>query len=319
MRITDRVKRVLSCYEGERPGVKVNLARIMMHGRLAGSGKVVILPVDQGFEHGPARSFSVNPPAYDPHYFFELAIDAHLNALAAPLGLLVSGADSYAGEVPLILKANDADSLASEKNQAITASVRDALELGCVAVGYTIYPGSEHQYEMFEEVRAAAAEARAHGLAVMIWAYPRGGTLSKEGETALDVTAYSVQIAALLGAHIIKVKLPSEHIEQVEAKAAYAAMDADFSLLRHRVAHVMEAALGGRRIVVFSGGPAKDAAVLLEEARAIRDGGGHGSIVGRNSFQRPRQDALDLLDQIVQIHLDTRVGPAVAAGEHSAS
>lgn len=307
MPISEQVSRILAFYDGERPGVKANLARMLMHGRTAGSGKLVILPVDQGFEHGPARSFAPNPAAYDPLYVFDLAAEAQLSALAAPLGLLAAGADRYAGAVPLILKANSANSLAMEDDQAITGTVRDALELGCSAIGYTIYPGAGRQYEMFEEVRASAAEARASGLAVVIWAYPRGGMLSKEGETALDVVSYSAHMAALLGAHIVKVKLPSAHIEQAEAKAAYEGMGIDFSVLGNRVAHVVKATFDGRRIVVFSGGPAKDDKALFDEVRAIRAGGGYGSIIGRNSFQRPRQDALSMLDRVIRIYLGEEV------------
>lgn len=300
MHLTDAVREVLGYYDGERPGVKANLARLLMHGRMGGSGRLVILPVDQGFEHGPARSFAPNPPAYDPLYIFELAIEAELSALAAPLGLLAAGADRYAGAVPLILKCNSANSLGEVRDQAITATPRDAIELGCSAVGYTIYPGSEHQYEMIEEVRAAAAEARSLGLAVVVWAYPRGGGLSKEGETALDVVAYSAHMAALLGAHIIKVKPPSAHIEQKEAKAAYEGTD--WSALSARIAHVVKACFNGRRIVIFSGGPARGTDAMLDEARAIRDGGGRGSIVGRNAFQRSREDALDLLGRMMSIY-----------------
>jgi class I fructose-bisphosphate aldolase len=302
MQITDEVRRVLDNYDGERPGVKANLARMMMTGRLAGTGKLVILPVDQGFEHGPARSFAPNPAAYDPLYVFDLAIEAGLSALAAPLGLLAAGADYYAGAIPLILKANNANALSGDKDEAITGTARDALELGCSAVGYTIYPGSDRQYEMFEEIRAGAAEARALGLAVVIWAYPRGGTLSKEGETALDVVSYGAHMAALLGAHIIKVKPPSAHIEQPEAKAAYANDGRDYTQLSQRIAHVVQSTFAGRRIVIFSGGPSRDIDTLLTEIRAIRDGGGFGSILGRNSFQRPRAEALDMLDRIIRIY-----------------
>ena len=302
MRFPDAVQRVLEWYDGERPGVKANLARILMHGRTGGTGRLLILPVDQGFEHGPAASFAPNPAAYDPRYHFELAIEAGVSALAAPLGFLTVGADRYAGAVPLILKANNANGLGSVKDESITATVRDALELGCSAIGYTVYPGSDRQYEMFEEVRAGAAEARASGLAVVIWAYPRGGTLSREGETALDVVAYGAQIAAQLGAHIIKVKPPTDRIETAQAKPAYAAMQRDFSTLEYRVAHVVEAAFAGRRLVVFSGGPAKDIDAIYAEVTAIAAGGGHGSIVGRNTFQRPRADALAMLERIATIH-----------------
>jgi len=302
MKITRNVRRILANYESDCPGTKANLARILMHGRLAGTGKLVILPVDQGFEHGPARSFAPNPPAYDPHYHYRLAIDAGLSAFAAPLGLLEAGADTFAGAVPTILKLNSANSHAVTKDQAVTASVGDALRLGCSAIGFTIYPGSEDQFGMIEEIRELAEEAKAVGLAVVIWSYPRGGNLSKEGETAIDVTAYAAHMAALLGAHIIKVKPPAAYIEQAEAKKVYEAQKIDVSSLTARIAHVVRSAFDGRRIVVFSGGGAKGDKELLDEIRQIRDGGASGSIIGRNSFQRPREDALKLLDAVVKIY-----------------
>ena len=302
MNITPRVREILNAYESDCPGTKTNLARILMHGRLGGTGRLVILPVDQGFEHGPARSFAPNPAAYDPHYHFRLAIDAGLSAYAAPLGMLEAGAGSFAGAVPTILKLNSANSHSTVKDQAVTASVSDALRLGCAAIGFTIYPASDDQYEMIEELRELAEEAKAAGLAVVVWSYPRGGRLSKAGETAIDVCAYAAQIAALLGAHIIKVKPPAAHIEQEEARKVYEARGIDISTLRARVAHVVQSAFAGRRLVVFSGGSAKGAEGLFDEARAIRDGGGTGSIIGRNTFQRPRDEALAMLDTIVGIY-----------------
>jgi class I fructose-bisphosphate aldolase len=302
MKITPRVRKILSHYESDNPGTKANLARILMQGRLGGSGRLVILPVDQGFEHGPARSFAPNPPAYDPHYHFQLAIEAGLSAYAAPLGMIEAGAESFAGAIPTILKMNSANSLSAAKDQALTASVNDALRLGCAAVGFTVYPGSEHAYAMMEEVREHAAEAKAKGLAVVVWSYPRGGTLSKDGETAIDVTAYAAHMAALLGAHVIKVKPPTAHIEQPEARKVYETRKIDIASPAARIAHVVQSCFAGRRLVVFSGGPAKDQAGIEAEARAIRDGGGAGSIIGRNSFQRPREEALALLDRLVRIY-----------------
>jgi class I fructose-bisphosphate aldolase len=302
MQLTDPVRAALGRYDGERPGVKANLARLMMHGRPGGSGSLVILPVDQGVEHGPGRSFAANPAAYDPHYIFQLAVDAQLSALAAPLGLLSAGADRFAGEVPLILKANGGNSLSAEKDQGVTAGVRDALELGCSAIGFTIYPGSPHQYEMFEEVRDGIAEARAAGLPTVVWAYPRGGDLLPEDENALDVVATAAQVAVQLGAHIVKVKLPTDRIARKENRAAYESMLIDFSSPAARVAHVIQAAFAGRRLVVFSGGPSKELETLYGDARAIREGGGHGSIVGRNSFQRPRAEALQMLARLAAIY-----------------
>jgi class I fructose-bisphosphate aldolase len=301
MKMTKTVRKILANYESDNPGTKANLARMLMAGRLAGTGKMVILPVDQGFEHGPARSFAVNPPAYDPHYHFSLAIDAGLNAYAAPLGMLEAGADSFAGQIPLILKVNSSNSWATNKDQAVTAGVDDALRLGCSAIGLTIYPGSESFDDMVEEARELIAEAKSVGLAAVVWSYPRGGQLSKDGELALDVGAYAAHLACLIGAHIVKVKLPSDHIEQGDAKKAYAG--GDWSSQASRVAHVVRSCFEGRRLVVFSGGATKGADAVFEDARAIRDGGGNGSIIGRNSFQRPRPEALALLDRIVRIYL----------------
>src|SRR5579871_6530818 len=299
-----RVQEILSWYGSDNPGTLTNLARLMNHGKLAGTGKMVILPVDQGFEHGPARSFGPNPPAYDPRYHFELAIEAGCNAYAAPLGFLEAGAREFAGDIPLILKLNDHDLLLNEKdpNQAQTASVEDALRLGCVAIGFTIYPGSEHRIEMYERLRALAAEAKRNGLAVVVWSYPRGSGLSKEGETAIDVCGYAAHIAAQLGAHIIKVKLPTAHIEQPEARKVYETQRIPIETLPERVRHVVQCAFDGRRIVIFSGGPQEQDAALLNEVRAIKEGGGFGSIIGRNSFQRAKPDALRLLSQIMEIY-----------------
>ncbi len=300
MAMTPAVRAILANYESDNPGVKGNLARILMQGKLGGTGKLVILPVDQGFEHGPARSFAVNPDAYDPHYHYQIAIDAGLSAYAAPLGMLEAGADTFAGQIPTILKVNSSNSWASGVNQAVTGGVEDALRLGCAAIGFTIYPAADDVFDMMEEVREMSAEAKAVGLPTVIWSYPRGGTLSKTGELALDVGAYAAHMAALLGAHIIKVKLPSDHIEQADAKKAYEGLDT--STQAKRVAHVVKSCFNGRRIVVFSGGAAKGADAVYQDARDIRDGGGNGSIIGRNTFQRPRGEALAMLDRLVAIY-----------------
>lgn len=302
--MSTRVREILGWYGSDNPGVLTNLARLMNHGRLAGTGKFVILPVDQGFEHGPARSFAPNPPAYDPRYHFELAIEAGCNAYAAPLGFLEAGARDFAGQIPLILKLNDHDLTMNERDpdQALTGSVEDALRLGCAAIGFTIYPGSEHRLEMYEQIRGLAAEAKRNGLAVVIWSYPRGSGLSKEGETAIDVCGYAAHLAAQLGAHIIKVKLPTERIEQEEARKVYEAQHIPIGTLAERVAHVVQCAFNGRRIVIFSGGAFDSEAALLEEARSIHAGGGFGSIMGRNAFQRPKTEALRLLRQIMEIY-----------------
>jgi class I fructose-bisphosphate aldolase len=298
---TAKVREILSWYSSENPGVKANLARLMNTGRLAGTGKFVILPVDQGFEHGPARSFAPNPGGYDPRYHIELAIEAGCNAYAAPLGFIEHVASDYAGDIPLILKLNNSDSLSKghEPCSAITGSVEDALRLGCAAIGYTIYPGSGARNEQYQDLRELILEAKAVGLPTVLWAYPRGAGLSKEGETAVDVVAYAAQIAAQLGAHIIKVKPPKDHVEQAEAKKVYEKFGIPTASLKDRIAHVVQSAFNGRRIVIFSGGEAKGTDEVLKEVAEIAAGGAFGSIMGRNAFQRPKVEAIQLLHSVM--------------------
>lgn len=305
MKITPKVKKILSHYESDCPGTKANLARILMQGRLGGTGRLVILPVDQGFEHGPARSFAKNPDAYDPHYHYQLAIDAGLSAYAAPLGMLEAGADTFAGQIPTILKVNSSNSLAPKDtypDQAVTGTVGDALRLGCSAIGFTIYPGSHGVFDQMEEIREMSEEAKAVGLATVIWSYPRGADVSKEGETSVDVCAYAAHMAALLGAHIIKVKPPTDVLGNAESKKVYESEKIAIKTMAERIAHVKQACFNGRRIVVFSGGNAKGEKELMDEIRGLRDGGANGSIIGRNTFQRPRAEALAMLDTIIKIY-----------------
>jgi len=300
-----RVREILSWYDSENPGTRTNIARLLNHGRLGGTGRLVILPVDQGFEHGPARSFAVNPGGYDPTYHFQLAIAAGCNAYAAPLGFLEAGVAEFAGDIPLILKMNNHDVLNDEKDplSAVTASVKDALRLGCVAAGFTIYPGSANAQAMYQQCREMIAECKSYGLAAVVWSYPRGSSISKQGETAIDVVAYAAQIAAQLGAHVIKVKPPTQHIEQAEAKKAYEKAAVPISTLAERVRHVVQSAFSGRRIVIFSGGATNENdEALYDENRAIRDGGGFGSIIGRNSFQRAKPRALEFLSTVMKIY-----------------
>ncbi len=302
--ITPAVKNILSWYEGETPGTKANLVRMMMHGGLAGTGKMIILPVDQGFEHGPARSFAVNPDAYDPFYHYQLAIDTGCNAYAAPLGPLEAGSDTFAGQIPLILKMNSANSLSAEKtnpDQAVTATIDDALRLGCAGIGFTIYPGSGAMYDQYEELRELTREAKAVGLAVIVWSYVRGGNISKEGELAIDTIAYGAHMACLLGANIVKVKLPSDYLENAEAKKAFQANNIPIKTQADRVREVVRSCFSGRRIVIFSGGNTKDKFSVYDDTRAIYEGGGQGSIIGRNCFQRPRAEAVEMLGNMMRI------------------
>src|ERR1700677_150962 len=301
---TPRVKEILSWYGSDNPGTLANLARVYNTGKLAGTGRLVILPVDQGFEHGPARSFAANPPAYDPRYHFELAIAAGCNAYAAPLGFIEAAARDFAGEIPLILKINNHDTLHDEKDPlpSLTSGVQDALRLGCAAIGFTIYPGSAESVTMYQQLREAIAQAKQHGLAVVVWSYPRGSSLSKAGETALDVCGYAAHIAAELGAHIIKVKLPTDQLEQEAARKVYEKEKIPLATLAERVKHVVQCAFNGRRITIFSGGATVADDTVFQEVTAIRQGGGFGSIIGRNSFQRHKDQALQFLGKIISIY-----------------
>jgi class I fructose-bisphosphate aldolase len=303
MPVTDRVKQILSNYSSDNPGTLTQLARLLNTGKLAGTGKLVILPVDQGFEHGGARSFAPNPDAYDPDYHFQLAIDSGCNAYAAPLGFLEAGAARFAGQIPLILKLNNSDTLAKMEQpiSAITGSVEDALRLGCVAIGYTIYPGSGARNQMYEDLRELTLEAKRKGLAVVVWSYPRGSGISKDGETAIDVVAYGAQIAAQLGAHIIKVKPPKDVIEQAEAKKVFEKYNIPTKTLADRTRHVVASCFAGKRIVIFSGGEAKGNDEILSEVKGLAEGGAFGSIMGRNAFQRPKGEAVKLLQDVEEI------------------
>lgn len=303
MELSSRVKNIIEQYDSECPGVKANLVRLLTQGKLKNTGHLIIYPIDQGFEHGPGRSFSMNPLAYDPSYHISVAIKAGLSAFAAPIGFLECVAAQYAGQIPLILKINGGTTLApggEEANQAITGSIDHALRLGCIGIGYTLYPGSNHIYEMIEKLQVLIEEAKRVGLLVVVWAYPRGH-ISKEGERGLDVIAYGAHIAALLGAHVIKVKLPTATLGHEPTKAAYEKY-VSLASLKDRVSHVVQSCFAGKRLVVFSGGEAHSVADVLSDTKAIYEGGGTGSIIGRNCFQRSEAEALNMLDKMIQIY-----------------
>ncbi|MAS50589.1 MAG: fructose-bisphosphate aldolase [Chloroflexi bacterium] len=306
MKATDKVNEILSWYSHENSGTLENIERLLMSGYLSGTGKLVILPVDQGFEHGPAKSFAPNPEGYDPDYHFRFGIEAGCNAYAAPLGFLQHGAKEYANKIPLILKLNNSDSLYSgDPTQTMTSTVDDAARIGCAAVGFSIYPGSNSSPQMYEELREITREAKSKGLAVVVWSYPRGGNLKKEDETAIDVVAYAAHIAAQMGANIIKIKPPSDYISNDEMKSIYEKNNISISTLPDRVAHCVKSSFNGKRIVIFSGGPAKGTDEIMKEIKDISKGGGFGSIVGRNSFQRPFEEGVSLMKDIMNIYKES--------------
>ena len=298
---SDRVRQILSWYPSDNPGTLSNLARLLNHGTLAGTGKLVILPVDQGFEHGPARSFGPNPAGYDPDYHISLAIAAGCNAYAAPLGFMEAVAGSFPGEIPLILKLNNSDTLSkNEPCSAVTGSVKDALRLGCSAIGFTIYPGSSARNTMYEQIRALIEEGKSYGIPTVLWAYARGTGIPKEHEQSVDVISYAAQISCQLGAHIVKVKPPKNSIYQDEMKKAFEKAKIPTETLTERIRHVVQSAFNGKRIIIFSGGEAKDTSSVLAEVKEIAAGGGFGSIMGRNAFQRSKDEGVKLLTDVME-------------------
>ena len=292
---------ILNHYQSQSPKILTQLKRLLNHGALSNTGKLVILPVDQGFEHGPSKSFSSNPPAYDPEYHAQLAVESNCSAFAAPLGFIEATAYKYAEKIPMILKINNSDSLYKDEKSpipALTSSIPQAVQLGCIGVGFTIYPGSSARKQQYEELAQATHLAKEAGLLVVVWSYPRGEGVSKQGETAVDVVAYAAHIACQLGAHIVKVKPPSDFIEK-EHKIFE---KIPTQTLSQRTAHIIQSSFNGKRIVVFSGGAKKDTKNILEEIKELKKGGAFGSIVGRNAFQRPKDEALSLLKSIIDIY-----------------
>jgi fructose-bisphosphate aldolase, class I len=303
----DRVSEILSWYPAMTSQQKYNLLRFINYGRIGGTGKFVLLPVDQGFEHGPGRSFQPNPAGYDPLYHAKLAIDSGCNGYAAPLGQIEAAVDVItAASLPTILKVNSHDLMMPDDDDpapAVTAWVDDAVRLNCAAVGFTIYPGSVNSSEMYEQVRDLANDARSAGLVVVVWAYPRGSGLpSKDVETAVDIVCYAVHLAAQLGAHIIKCKpskavigLP-DHVKRGTYK------DVPIETLADRTKIVVKSAFDGHRIVINSGGEAKSDQDVLDEVSQLAKGGSFGSIVGRNAFQRVKDESIVLLHKIQDIY-----------------
>jgi len=300
----NRTEEILSWYTSENPGVRANLYRILNHGKLAGTGRMLMLPADQGIEHGPGRSFVHNPAAYDPRYHVELAIEAGCNAYVAPLGFLEAVASDYAGRIPFVLKLNGRDQLHVDPDPMLAqfATVEDALRLGCSAIGYCIYPGTNNRRLLYESLREVVRESKRVGLPVIVWSYPRGANIPKEAETAIDLTTYAAHLAAQMGAHIIYLKLPTERIENEDTRILYEKHGVPLLTLEDRIRHVLQGTFAGRRLVLFSGGPRGDVDILLNEAVAIRNAGAAGQMIGRNAFQRSRDEALDLFEQLVRVY-----------------
>ncbi len=298
------VSKILSFYSYESPGIRARLYKILNHGQLAGTGKMIISAVDQGFEHGADRSFAMNTASYNPEYHYNFAIKNGLNALAGSVGFLETASGQYPGLIPLILKINSSNALMpkdSAPNQAITASVDDALRLGCDAIGLTIYPGSSQFLNMITDLAEIIKEAKSRGLLVIIWSYIRGEEI--KDCMAVDLIAYGAQMACQLGAHIVKVKIPNATVEKPEPKKYYQDFNIPFVTISDRIKIVVNSCFAGQRMVIFSGGETKTNNEMYEDVKGILAGGGNGSIVGRNIFQRKEEDASKLVQNMIRFYL----------------
>ena len=302
----ERVEEILSWYKHTNtPEQQENLSKILNYGRIGGTGKLMILPIDQILEHGPGRAFEPNPVMYDPLEQAQFAVDGGFNAYAAPLGSLERAYEVLARHnIPTILKVNAHTLMIPDGDNpkpSIHSWVDDAVRLGCSAVGFTLYPGSLYSNEMEQQAKALIADARKAGLITILWVYPRGEGLIKGQERAVDVIAYGVALGVSLGAQIIKVKLPIDGYGIASNQEMGIYDKVPTTTLTDRLKLVMKAAYNGHRIVIHSGGDFANAETLEDEMRAIREGGAFGSIMGRNAFQRPRVEALDLITDLQDI------------------
>jgi fructose-bisphosphate aldolase, class I len=279
---------------GLAPGKKARLRR-MLYGHGPGGGTLLILPIDQGLEHGPVDFFA-NPDSLDPRYQYELARDGRFSAIALHIGLAEKYFHEYAGEVPLILKLNGKTSIPpdGEAFSALTGTVEDAVRLGAEAVGYTVYVGSPAQDRDFRQLLDVRRDADRFGLPLIVWAYPRGEFVAKKGgRESLYAVDYAARVALELGADIVKVNYPVASQKDAESPAPYNTLRLSPEEAFHKVVQS-----AGRALVLVSGGEKVSDAELLTKVRSSMDAGATGIIFGRNMWQRPREEALRLTREL---------------------
>jgi fructose-bisphosphate aldolase, class I len=266
------------------------------------NGTLLLLPIDQGLEHGP-RDFFVNPEAKDPEFQLRLAKEGGFSGIVFQYGIAEKYMDKYAGEVPLVLKLNGKTEIPSDKSpiSPCIASVEDGVRLGADAVGYTLYVGSPLQAEDFEQFRKVRSDAERYGMPVIVWAYPRGEAIeAKGGRDSLYAVDYAARVANELGADIVKVNVPSINPEKdAAAPKPYNTMQVS---REEAVRMVVESA--GRTLVLFSGGEMQGEGSVIDKARIGMDSGATGLIFGRNIWQRPFDEALALSKQILDMMRD---------------
>ena len=291
-----------SLLETLSPGKRTRLHRLLFEFG-PGNGTLLLLPIDQGIEHGP-RDFFPNPASKDPAYEFELAAEAGYSAIACQIGLATKYYPDYAGRVPLLLKVNGKTDLPPSDAALSTtnASVEDAVRLGADAVGYTLYVGSPRQDEDLRQLQSVRSDCDRYGMPLVIWAYPRGSAVSaKGGQNSFYAIDYAARLAMEMGADVVKLNMPKIDPEKdKDAPAPYNEMDVS---QEEAVRQVVESA--GRSLVVLSGGSRIDDDALLAQTRMIMEAGGSGVIYGRNVWQRSHSEAQDIVEQIKEIMLSS--------------
>jgi class I fructose-bisphosphate aldolase len=284
------------------PGKKARLHRLLFEFG-PGNGTLMLLPIDQGIEHGP-RDFFPNPASKDPEYQFKLAAEAGYSALACQIGMAEKYYPDYAGAVPLILKVNGKTDIPNSDNalSTLNSSVEDAVRIGADAIGYTLYVGSPYQGQDLEQLRQVRQDCDRFGMPLVIWAYPRGSALdAKGGQTTFYAIDYAARMAMEMGADIVKLNLPK--IDPEKDKLTPAPYN-EFDLSQEEIVRQVVAS-AGRSLVVLSGGSRIDDAKVLEQTRFIMEAGGQGVIYGRNIWQREWSEALEIVAQIKETLLSS--------------
>ncbi len=304
------------------PTVLRNLSTMFRHGRLGGTGYLSILPVDQGIEHSGAASFAKNPAYFDPKNLCELAIEGGCNAIATTFGVLGMVSRRYAHKIPFIVKMNHNELLTypNKFDQVMFGSVQEAYNLGAVAVGATIYFGSEESTRQLQEVSEAFQEAHELGLFTVLWCYLRNSAFKKDGvdySVSADLTGQANHMGATIEADIIKQKMPENNGGYTALNfgktdpLVYSELTTDhpIDLTRWQVVNCYM----GRVPLINSGGESKGDSDLSQAVRTAvinKRAGGTGLIVGRKSFQRPLAEGVQLLNAVQDVYLDASVSIA---------
>lgn len=278
-------------------GKRVRLRRLL-YGRGPKNGTLLILPIDQGLEHGPVDFFP-NPPSQDPDFQWRLALEGNYSAVACHYGLARKYMTKYAGEVPLLLKINGKTAIPSDAHalSTMTASVEDAVALGADAVGYTLYVGSPRQDEDFNQFQMVREDCDKYNMPLVVWSYPRGEAIEqKGGRDSLYAVDYAARVALEVGADIVKLNIPKHGSKDADQPKEYAGIDYDFGEGARRVV-----ASAGRCLVLFSGGSKLGDDDLMLKVRTSMEAGATGLIFGRNMWQRPMDEALAITERVQDV------------------